>query len=60
MVDEKPAQKKPHSPPQLYRLTAAEVVRKAIRIARAQDTGPSGPESDLIEKARALPLRSEG
>ncbi|MCI0628240.1 MAG: hypothetical protein L0387_42410 [Acidobacteria bacterium] len=37
MSREKATQKKPYSSPRIYRLTAMDVVRKAIRIASAQD-----------------------
>ncbi len=45
------AKKRPYCPPQLYRLTAVEVIRKAIRIAEAQDASGLSAEKrqDYLE-----------
>ena len=41
MAVEKATPKKPYAPPRLYRLTAADVVRTAIRIAIAEGRDPA-------------------
>jgi hypothetical protein len=55
--------KKPYSPPQLCRLTAADVVRKAIEITRVQDlerARHARARASAIEDLRALQPRSRG
>ncbi len=63
MPDDHATARKPYSPPQLYCLTATDVVRKGIRVAiaqeleRAQHTDGGGP---AICEGQAIPPREGG
>jgi hypothetical protein len=62
-LGEKVNPKKHYNPPQLCRLTAADVVRKAIEIARVQDlerARHARARAFAIEDPRAFQPRSRG
>lgn len=63
MPDKQATAKKPYCPPRLYRLTATDVVRKAIRIAKAQDLERAQQTEEgasAVEEGHAIPPREGG